>query len=80
MKESGSNKTPKNSITLYAGINKNGKVSIHTVEPTRNNELGRWESKNPYCNSVIYQQFQDMMSKVGITWNNECEIIEICYE
>lgn len=68
------------SIKLWIGVNKNGNISIHTVEPTRNELIGRWESKFPYCNSMIYQQFTDMFKKIGMTWEQDCEFIEIAYE
>ena len=28
------------SITIWMGVNKNGKISMHTVEPTRNEDAG----------------------------------------
>ena len=68
------------SIKIWIGVNKNGKMSMHTVEPTRNELTGRWESKYPFCNSVVYNQFADMMKKVGLTWEHDCEFIELAYE
>ena len=68
------------SIQLWVGVNKNGKISIHAVEPKRNNLTGRWESKFPFCNSIIQAQFNDMIHKVGLTWENDCEYIEIVHE
>jgi hypothetical protein len=68
------------SIKIWIGINKNGKISMHTVEPTRNELTGRWESKYPFCNSVVYNQFADMMKKVGLSWEHDCEFIELAYE
>lgn len=67
-------------IKLWIGVNKNNKISMHTVEPVRNKITGRWESKYPFCNSVIFNQFSDMMKKVGLTWEHECEFIELAYE
>ena len=68
------------SIQLWIGVNKNSTISIHAIEPVRNELTGRWESKYPFCNSVVYNQFADMMKKVGLTWEHDCEFIELAYE
>ena len=34
-------------ITVWVGVNKNGKISMHTVEPTRNEKTGKWMSNSP---------------------------------
>lgn len=68
------------SIQLWIGVNKNCTISIHAIEPVRNELTGRWESKFPFCNSIIQKQFDDMIRKIGLTWENECEYIEIVHE
>jgi hypothetical protein len=70
----------KKSIPLWVGVNKSGRISIHAIEPVKNNISGRWESKDPFCHSIIQGQFEDMIQKVGLTWENECEYIEVVYE
>lgn len=70
----------KKSIPLWVGVNKSGRISIHASEPIKNEISGRWESKFPFCNSIIQRQFEDMIQKVGLTWENDCEYIEVVYE
>ncbi len=64
-------------MQIYIGINKNKKVSLHTVEPVRNTELGIWVSKRPYVNSYVQKNLEDMIKHSKMTWEMEPEVIEI---
>ena len=66
----------KKSIKVWAGVNKNGKLSMHAEQPVRDNVRGIWVSKFPFVNSVLYTQIASMFEKSNITWNNECEFLE----
>ena len=61
------------SLTIYLGVNKDGSISMHTVEPTRDEARGIWVSKTPFCNSLAYNQFTSLLEKSNITWNNDPE-------
>ena len=61
------------SITVYLGVNKDGSISMHTIEPTRDERRGIWISKMPFCNSLAYTQFSSLIEKSSITWNNDPE-------
>lgn len=61
------------SLTIYLGVNKNGSISMHTVEPTRDEARGIWVSKMPFCNSLAYTQFSSLIEKSNISWINDPE-------
>jgi hypothetical protein len=66
----------KKSIKVWAGVNKNGKLSMHAEQPVRDEERGIWVSKLPFVNSVLYTQVSTMFEKANITWTNDCEFLE----
>ena len=61
------------SLTIYLGVNKNGSISMHTIEPTRDETRGIWVSKMPFCNSLAYTQFSSLIEKSNISWINDPE-------
>lgn len=61
----------KSSIDVWVAVNKNGDVLMFTDEPTRNNDTGKWESANPYINSLIQKDFDTLMKKSNVTWEAE---------
>lgn len=67
----------KKTITVWVGVNKNGKISMHTVEPTRNEKTGKWTSNSPFVNSVLYQNLSDVFEKTQMSWESSCEIFQI---
>ena len=64
------------SIKVWCGINKNGKLSMHAEQPTRDEDRGIWVSNFPFVNSVLYGQLFTMFEKANITWANDCEFLE----
>ena len=62
-------------MKLYIGVNKNGSVALHTVEPIRTSDS--WVSKKPYINSHVYDSISDMVKHSTMNWTEEPEIIEI---
>jgi len=67
-------------VKLWAGVNKNGWVSLHNEQPTRNEAQGKWVSKSPFCNQNVQKQFTEMMAKVKMTWEAEPEYFELNFE
>ena len=67
----------KKSITVWAGINRNGKLSLHTIEPSRNNNLGTWVSNSPFLNSVIYDNLSKTLEKTPMNWQSPSEVFQI---
>ena len=65
------------SITIWIGVNKNGKISMHTVEPTRNEDLGVWVSNSPFVNSVLYENLSKTIEKTAMNWESSCEVFQI---
>ena len=61
----------KKSIKVWAGVNKNGKLSLHGEQPIRDEDRGIWVSKLPFVNSVLYDQVATMFEKANITWTND---------
>ena len=67
----------KNHMQIFIGVNKNRRVSLHTVEPVRCMETGTWVSSRPYVNSIVQKNIDDMISHSKMTWEMEPEVIEI---
>lgn len=67
----------KKSITVWIGVNKNGKISMHTVEPTRNEDLGVWVSNSPFINSVLYENLSKTIEKTPMNWESPSEVFQI---
>lgn len=63
--------------TIWFAINKNGFIGLYAEEPKRNNETGKWESKYPFVNSLIYDQITKMIEKSNLSWESEPECISI---
>lgn len=62
-------------ITIWFGVNKDNFVIMHTVEPTRNVETGKWESKYPFVNSVLYNEITKLVAKSKMTWESEAQCL-----
>lgn len=69
------NNKPTARFWLY--MNKNGFLGMSLDKPTRNKEAGKWVAKQPYCNSIIYANIADMVSKTKFGWMSEPEYLEI---
>ena len=67
----------KKSITVWLGVNKNGKISIHTEEPIRDEEHGVWKSNSPFLNSVLYANLSQMIERTQMNWESGYEIFQI---
>ena len=50
---------------------------MHTVEPTRNENLGIWVSNSPFCNSVLYNNLSTTIEKTSMSWESSCEVFQI---
>lgn len=64
-------------ISIYLAVNKNGDVRMFTDEPKRNEATGKWESKHPFVNSVLYKEFVELVSKTNINWEHEPENFQL---
>lgn len=64
-------------IDVWVGVNRNGKISMHTVKPVKNEELGIWVSSSPYVNSVLYNNLSKTIEKTPMSWESSCEIFSI---
>ena len=67
----------KKSIEVWVGVNKNGKISMHTKEPTKNEDFGIWVSGSPFVNSVLYKNLSEMIEKTQMNWQSPCEVFQI---
>lgn len=65
------------SVNIWVAKNKDGKVSIHKTCPTRNEDKGKWVSKDPFCSSIIQAQIQKLLERSSITWESDPEYLEI---
>ena len=67
----------KKTVKVWAGVNKDGKLSLHAEQPVKNEETGRWESKLPFVNSVMYKELSAMFAKTEINFDCPCQFFEI---
>ena len=56
-------------MQIFIGVNKNRKVSLHTVEPVRCMDTGKWVSSRPYVNSVVQKNIDNMISPTTFETN-----------
>jgi hypothetical protein len=68
------------SAKFWVYVNKNGFLGLSIDKPVRDEDLGKWVAKYPYCNSIMYAQVMEMISKTKFGWNCEPEYIEINYK
>ena len=68
------------SATVWVGVNKNDKISIHTVEPIRDEAKGIWVSGRPYINAVLYDNISKMIEKTNMSWQSSPEPFEIQFQ
>jgi hypothetical protein len=64
-------------ITVYVGVNKNGSIALHSIEPIRDEARGMWISRMPFCNSIAYNQLVSLVEKSNLNWNNDPEPITL---
>lgn len=65
------------SVAIWFAVNKNGDVRMFLDNPTKNTQLGIWESKNPYVNSVLYKDICQIVQQAKMNFENNPEVIEI---
>lgn len=70
----------KKRIGIWFGVNKNGTVVMFAVEPTKDEENGRWISQFPMVNSIIYPQICKLAEQAKLTFESEIQFIEFTIE
>jgi hypothetical protein len=63
-------------IKVWIAINKNGKLTLHGEYPVRDEKNGKWTSKYPFINSILYKELSNMISKSSLTWESDPEYME----
>ncbi len=63
------------SLELWVGCNRDGSISLHTVKPERDNGIGKWISKRPFCCPPIQENFEKTFKNTDFTWKNEAEVL-----
>lgn len=70
------NQYKSNFITVWAGVNKNGKLALFTEEPKKDIDKGIWVGKYPFLNSTVYENLKGMIEKT-MTWECEAQPFQI---
>lgn len=65
------------SVAIWFAVNKNGDVRMFLDNPTKNAQLGIWESTKPYVNSVIYKDICQIVQQTKMNFENNPEVIEM---
>ena len=69
----------KYTVKIWAAVNGDGFIGLYNAEPTRNTTTRKWESKFPYCNQAVYNQFSALIKKTGMTWEHDPEYFELTF-
>lgn len=64
-------------VKVWCGINVDGTLSMHSVEPERDKNNGVWISKKPFVNYILYNQIYELMKTASMTFENDPEYFEI---
>lgn len=69
------------SARVWFGVNKNNDIQMFLdEEPKKNRELGKYEGKNPFVNSVFYEELKKIVENVKMNFESEPQCIEIQVE
>ena len=67
----------KKSLLIWIGVNKDKSISMHTEEPTRDNERGIWVSKSPFINSILHNEVVEMIGKTDMSWEADAQPFQL---
>ena len=62
---------------IWVAVNKNGNVRMFTDEPIRNKQTGKWESKKPFVNSLLYTEVKSIIEHANVNWESDPNFFEI---
>lgn len=66
------------SARVWFGVNKKNNIQMFLdEEPIKNKELGRYEGKNPFVNSLFYDDLKKIVQNSKLTFESEPQCIEI---
>ena len=69
------------SARVWFGVNKKNEIQMFLDdEPKKNKELGRYEGKNPFVNSLFYEDLKKIAQGSNLTFESEPQCIEIQVE
>ena len=69
------------SAIVWFGVNKKNDIQMFLdEEPTKNKELGRYEGKSPFINSLFYEDLKKIAQGAHMTFDSEPQCIEIQVE
>lgn len=62
---------------IWVAVNKNGDIRMFTDEPKRNTKTGKWESKQPFVNSLLFTEVKSIIEHANVNWESEPNFFEI---
>ena len=62
---------------IWVAVNKNGDIRMFNDEPKKNIKTGKWESKRPYVNSLLFNEVKSIIEHSSFTWECEPNFFEI---
>ena len=66
------------SVVVWFGVNKNSDIRMFLdEEPKKDLERGILIGKNPFVNSVLYEDLKQVVKNAKMTFNSEPQCIEI---
>ena len=72
------NKEQYKSVVIWFGVNKNNQIQMFAdEEPKKNLKIGKYEGKNPFVNSVFYDELKSIVQQTNMTFESEPQCIEI---
>lgn len=66
------------SARVWFGVNKKNQIQMFLdEEPIKNKQLGRFEGKNPFINSLFYEDLKKIAQNANLTFESDPQCIEI---
>jgi hypothetical protein len=62
---------------IWVAVNKNSDIRMFTDEPKRNSKTGKWESINPFVNSLLFTEVKSIIEHANVNWESEPNFFEI---
>lgn len=62
-------------MNIWVAINKDNSISLHTIEPKRNVDLGIWVSTRPYINMTFLNNIKQLIEQTHLSWQSEPECL-----
>lgn len=64
-------------IDIWVAVDRNGWIGLYSTEPTKNEQTGKWDSPNPFCNYQVRKELEALIKRTDMGWNSEPAFFKI---